>query len=157
MIVSEEADEVADMDSTLDLRVSDAEREAVADQLRQHTADGRLTVEEFTSRLDEVYAAKTGRDLRAVLRELPPLVTPESRAPARRDLRRPPGVPAPVIPYLVFAFWMVVLWALTGAGYFWPIWPLLGWGIPLMIGLRGRRHGWGCAPRHRIVGPTTRL
>ena len=24
---------------------------------------------------------------------------------------------------------LVVIWALTGAGYFWPIWPILGWGV----------------------------
>ena len=27
---------------------------------------------------------------------------------------------------------LIVIWAATGAGYFWPIWPLLGWGIGLM-------------------------
>jgi 2TM domain-containing protein len=24
---------------------------------------------------------------------------------------------------------LIVVWALTGARYFWPIWPILGWGI----------------------------
>jgi len=37
---------------------------------------------------------------------------------------------------------LIVIWAATGAGYFWPIWPLLGWGL----GLIGP---WTCAPRHR--------
>ena len=27
---------------------------------------------------------------------------------------------------------LVVIWALTGAGYFWPIWPMLGWGIGVL-------------------------
>jgi|SRR5208337_64289 len=24
---------------------------------------------------------------------------------------------------------LIAIWAITGAGYFWPIWPILGWGI----------------------------
>lgn len=31
--------------------------------------------------------------------------------------------------YLVVNGFLVVLWAVTGRGYFWPIWPMLGWGI----------------------------
>jgi hypothetical protein len=27
---------------------------------------------------------------------------------------------------------LIVIWATTGAGYFWPIWPLLGWGVGLV-------------------------
>ncbi|MBA3437053.1 MAG: XRE family transcriptional regulator, partial [Thermoleophilaceae bacterium] len=27
---------------------------------------------------------------------------------------------------------LVAIWALTGEGYFWPVWPALGWGIGLM-------------------------
>jgi signal transduction histidine kinase len=28
---------------------------------------------------------------------------------------------------------LVAIWAVTGAGYFWPIWPLLGWGAVLAL------------------------
>jgi hypothetical protein len=24
---------------------------------------------------------------------------------------------------------LLAIWALTGAGYFWPVWPILGWGV----------------------------
>jgi hypothetical protein len=24
---------------------------------------------------------------------------------------------------------LVAIWALTGLGYFWPVWPILGWGV----------------------------
>jgi hypothetical protein len=33
--------------------------------------------------------------------------------------------------YLVVNGFLVALWAVTGRGYFWPIWPMLGWGIGL--------------------------
>jgi len=28
---------------------------------------------------------------------------------------------------------LVVIWAASGAGYFWPIWPIAGWGIGLAL------------------------
>jgi len=57
-----------------EIRVGDAEREAVASQLRDHYADGRLTLEELNERLDQVFAAKTRADLNVLTRDLP--VTP---------------------------------------------------------------------------------
>ena len=31
---------------------------------------------------------------------------------------------------------LVIIWAASGAGYFWPIWPIAGWGIALAL------HAW---------------
>jgi len=31
--------------------------------------------------------------------------------------------------YLAVNAFLVVIWAFTSRGYFWPIWPMLGWGI----------------------------
>jgi hypothetical protein len=53
------------------LRASDADRERVADVLRQAAGDGRLTMEELDERLDAVYAAKTYAELEPVTRDLP--------------------------------------------------------------------------------------
>ena len=39
---------------------------------------------------------------------------------------------APVRTYLVFMAFFVVLWAVSGGGHFWPIWPMLGWGLGLV-------------------------
>jgi hypothetical protein len=58
-----------------DFRVSDADRNQVIDQLKRHTADGRLTLEEFEERVGETMTARTAGQLRTVLRELPPLQT----------------------------------------------------------------------------------
>jgi hypothetical protein len=54
-----------------DVRVADAEREAVAGQLREHYAAGRLTMGEFRARLDAAYSAVTARDLSRVTADLP--------------------------------------------------------------------------------------
>jgi hypothetical protein len=54
-----------------DLRVSDAERQAVADQLSKHFADGRLDQAEFDERLSQAMSAKTYHDLDGLLTDLP--------------------------------------------------------------------------------------
>jgi hypothetical protein len=53
------------------MRVSDAEREAAAAELREHFASGRLNQEELDERLASVFAAKTRGDLNALFTDLP--------------------------------------------------------------------------------------
>ncbi len=55
------------------IRVGDAERDAVATQLREHYGDGRLTLDELNERLDQTLRARTAADLNAVTRDLPSL------------------------------------------------------------------------------------
>ena len=38
---------------------------------------------------------------------------------------------AHVAAYLVINTAFVLIWALTGRGFFWPVYPLVGWGIGL--------------------------
>jgi hypothetical protein len=53
------------------MRVSDAEREAAAAELREHFASGRLNQDELDDRLTAVFAAKTRADLNAPFTDLP--------------------------------------------------------------------------------------
>jgi Flp pilus assembly protein TadB len=53
------------------VRVSDTEREAVAAQLREHYAQGRLTTDELNERLDRAFASKTRSELAGVTSDLP--------------------------------------------------------------------------------------
>jgi hypothetical protein len=55
------------------MRVSDAEREATAAELREHYAAGRLTLDELNERVNEAFAAKTRGDLGAITHDLPSL------------------------------------------------------------------------------------
>ena len=41
------------------LRMSDAEREQAAGELGEHYVQGRLTAEEHSERLDQIWAART--------------------------------------------------------------------------------------------------
>jgi hypothetical protein len=54
-----------------EMRVSNDDRERVAQVLHNAMAEGRLTVGELEERLDNVYAAKTFGDLEPLLRDLP--------------------------------------------------------------------------------------
>lgn len=54
-----------------ELRAGDADRERVAERLRDALAEGRLDMDEFQERLDVVYRAKTYGELEPVTRDLP--------------------------------------------------------------------------------------
>jgi Domain of unknown function (DUF1707)/Cell wall-active antibiotics response 4TMS YvqF len=71
--------------SSPDLRASDADRDSAVSDLREHTAAGRLTLEEFSERADRAMAAKTLSELEEVRSDLPggaPAV-PTARPPRR--------------------------------------------------------------------------
>ena len=59
------------MASGYDMRVGDAERDAAANELREHFASGRLTQDELNERLDQTFAAKTRGDLSGLFTDLP--------------------------------------------------------------------------------------
>jgi len=72
------------MATTSGLRIGDADREAAAAALREHFAQGRLTMEEFQHRLELVFAAKTDQDLAMITVDLPPSVASLPSSPAGR-------------------------------------------------------------------------
>ncbi|MER7723137.1 DUF1707 domain-containing protein [Streptomyces sp. NPDC096323] len=54
-----------------EMRASDAERERIAEVLREAVAEGRLQMEEFEQRLDVAYKARTHGELEPLVRDLP--------------------------------------------------------------------------------------
>ncbi|GLV76373.1 hypothetical protein Shyhy02_43730 [Streptomyces hygroscopicus subsp. hygroscopicus] len=54
-----------------ELRASDADRDRIADVLREALAEGRLQPEEHAERIDAVYRAKTLGELEPLVRDLP--------------------------------------------------------------------------------------
>ncbi|MYW66061.1 DUF1707 domain-containing protein [Streptomyces sp. SID8379] len=76
-------------DDGLDLRASDADREQVAERLRDAMAEGRLDMDEFTERLEETYKARTYRELAPITRDLPGAGAP-APAPAPVNLVKGP-------------------------------------------------------------------
>ena len=53
------------------MRAGDADRERLVEQLREHHAAGRLTLDEFDERMQKAYAAKTYGELSTLTRDLP--------------------------------------------------------------------------------------
>ncbi len=47
------------------------------------------------------------------------------RLKAKRDFKNHAAV------YVIVNTLIVIIWAASGAGYFWPMWTILGWGIGL--------------------------
>ena len=78
------------MASQPSLRIGDTERESVAAELREHYAHGRLTLDEFSQRLDAVFAAKTQRDLQRITSDLPHVRPDNVPLPSAR-VGRPSG------------------------------------------------------------------
>ncbi|QKG26663.1 hypothetical protein ACTIVE_8316 [Actinomadura verrucosospora] len=67
------------------MRASDADRDQVADRLREALAEGRITPEEHAERIDAVYNAKTYADLDPLLADLPSEQAPRPKVRLQKD------------------------------------------------------------------------
>ncbi len=128
------------------LRVADADREQLADELREHAVAGRITSEELEERIGGAYQATTRADLDALRADLP--VSPKSVALAlrkrkgqlRRRLLQESGGGLGVSAVCVG------IWIASGAsGGFWPAWVIGATLLPVV------RDAW------RLLGPASDL
>ena len=104
-----------------DLRIGDADREAAAASLREHYAEGRLTLEEFNQRLDAAFAATTQSQLHRVTSDLPHVAAPSPALPvtasgdyrerARREYQHGPHRHLRALPALALFFlaWLLIV------------------------------------------------
>jgi hypothetical protein len=128
---------------------SDADRERVAERLRAAGGEGRLTPAELEERLETAFAARTGAELEPLVADLPMPARAAPRIEPRR-VRDSEHLRA----YIGVSLMLVTIWALTGADYFWPIWPILGWGIGVVADTGGRLRG-PCGRRSSKPGYST--
>ena len=130
-------------DGQLDLRVSDAERDAVATELGEHFQQGRLDQSEFDERVTRALSARTGRDLGGLLADLPP-TRKESSVP-----QPGPRLPRPVVAVPLLAAAILIAGVVAGGWHHqwaggWVLWPLW-WLVPVML----LRFGWWGRGRRR--------
>ncbi|HSJ45237.1 MAG TPA: DUF1707 domain-containing protein [Euzebyales bacterium] len=109
------------------LRASDTERERIIELLRRHTADGRLTLEEFEQRVGEALAATTRADLGPVLRDLPPLqpVPPHATRPTPVRVRWPSALDGGAVLRTVAVVAAVTVVLASGWQLWWIVFPLI--------------------------------
>jgi len=125
-----------------EIRVADADREQLAEELREHMLAGRLSADEFEERLAGAYRAVTRSQLDALRADLPlGLVRVNGELAIRRARlrRRLIGEGGGALGVSALC---VGIWAASGAGTgFWPVWVILATGIPVV------RNAW------RLLGP----
>ena len=64
---------------------------------------------------------------------------------ARRRLEKQRKFGGDVVAYTVINAFLIVVWAVTGFGYFWPGWVLGGWGVLLVL------DGWNAFYRRPVT------
>ena len=125
--------------TTTVIRVGDHDRQATADLLLQALGQGYFDLTEYDARVQAVFAAGTGEELRRVVADLPVEQlrrTDPRRLAARRKAARASvrfhlaGYLAMVV--IVLTVWLAVALSTGEAAYFWPIWPILGGAIGLL-------------------------
>ena len=107
------------------MRAADADRDRTVERLRDAAAEGRLTPEDLERRVETALAARTYAELESVVADLP---QPDAARPAAREHSELAG-------FLATSILLVTIWAVTGMGYLWPVWPILGWGVFVVPGL----------------------
>jgi hypothetical protein len=124
------------------LRAGNDDRKRVTDWLQAQYVAGRLSSAELEERIEQALAARTIGDLDTLTADLPPIQaaaapsseqqTPHGRQRHRRGPGAKKGFAAHATSYLLVMALLVTIWLLTTpGGYFWPVWPMLGWGIGL--------------------------
>jgi len=141
------------------LRASDSDRATASSMLAGAYADGRLDKDEYDQRLDQVTSAKSMGELVPVLHDL--TAVPPSQPQAQGTQAWMPGMTTARNPRSFFAglprWWLGLavmfnlIWLMTVLGtghliYYWPMWPMLGTAIPMIMGIVAGNNRRGSPP-----------
>lgn len=55
------------------------------------------------------------------------------RERARKQVEKKHKFRGDVVAYVIVNVFLIGIWAVSGAGYFWPGWVLAGWGVLLLL------------------------
>lgn len=129
------------MPNSPEMRASDADRDRVAAVLREHTAQGRITMDEFNDRLEELYKSRTYGDLAKLTADLPDVdlrhrPAKKAELPAKKETHS--GMQAAWIAWAMasgvnWVIWLIVSLSSDGGVYPWPLWVMGPWGVILLI------------------------
>ena len=131
-----------------EIRVADADREQVVEELREHTIAGRLTSEELEERSENAYRARTRAELDVLRADLPVSLTSVKLALFKRKTQLRRRLAQETGGGLGVSALSVGVWLLTGGhhhGEFWPGWVIGATMLPII------RDSW------RLFGPASEL
>ena len=134
------------------LRIGDADRETAARELGEHFALGRITAEEHSERLEQIWSARTAADLSPAFRDLPrgrAAQQPPRPAATNQPVRRARGWDIPRIP---FPFKLLVAIVAIWWGFHHPLFLLIAAIVWFVFVRRLVRRRW----RHGRSGPWDR-
>jgi hypothetical protein len=146
------------MAATPEMRASDGDRDRVASALREHVAEGRLSVDEFNERLEQVYQSRTYGELTKITSDLPeidlhklPAMATTSSRPVRAGRGRAIALKANWAAWATasavnWVVWLIVSITSGDIIYPWPLWVMGPWGAVLLVGTlfgtaQGNREG----------------
>jgi 2TM domain len=81
----------------------------------------------------------------------------ELREQAVASIKRKRSFKQTLLAYVVVNIGLIIIWAATGAGYFWPAWVIGGWGLGMVFqgyDAYGRKHA---ISEDEIAGEMQRL
>lgn len=83
-----------------------------------------------------------------------PAADPQLRAEALKRLQARKDFRTHVTVYLAVLGLLVGIWLVSGAGYFWPVWPAMGWGLAVV--LHGASLAWDKEPTEAEIDAQAR-
>lgn len=134
------------MANSPEMRASDADRDRVAAILREHTAQGRITMEEFNERLESLYQSRTYGELAKLTVDLPDVdlrhlpvkaeAPKTAQKPAQQGMHS--GMRAAWSAWAVasginWVIWLIVSITSGDLIYPWPLWVMGPWGVILLM------------------------
>lgn len=81
---------------------------------------------------------------------VPPATELERRERAKRRLERKRALNQHLTSYAIVQSLLILIWVITTpSGYFWPIWPILGWGVGIAFHVASLR--WAEPPDEAAI------
>jgi hypothetical protein len=131
------------MANSPEMRASDSDRDRVAAILREHTAEGRITMDEFNERLEQLYKSKTYGELAKLTADLPDVDLRNRPAKTPKAIERKDGMHAgmkaawgawAMASGINWVIWLIVSISSDGGDvYPWPLWVMGPWGVILLV------------------------
>lgn len=124
------------------LRASDADRAYATRLVDQARFDGRLTPAEQVERAALASRARTIGELAPLVSDLVPAVGSTAHSPRGANRFARAGVMGWVVLAVMFnAIWLMTSLSVGHPIYYWPMWPMFGTAIPMVMGILANQAG----------------